>query len=256
MAAEEPVHDGMFYHVPVKRGEVPDYVLLPGAPERVDRIASMMDSVEVVRQHREFRVAIGRYRGVRVAAVSTGIGGPSTSIAVEELVRAGATTLIRVGTCGAIREDVAVGDVVVASAAVRLDGASNDYAPPEYPAVASPGLVVALKKTLERMGVRHHVGVVASTSTFYTGQSRRGYRGFLPAHTAARIEELRKLNIICFEMETATLYVIGSIYGLRTASICAAIANRVTGEFKPEAGVNSAIEAALETVVALDQGQL
>lgn len=256
MAAEEPVHGEMFYHVPVRKGEVPDYVLLPGAPERVDRIASMMDAVEVVRQHREFRVAIGRYRGIRVAAVSTGIGGPSTSIAVEELVRAGASVLIRVGTCGAIREDVAVGDAVVASAAVRLDGASNDYAPPEYPAAASPELVVALKKTLERMGVRHHVGVVASTSTFYTGQSRKGYKGFLPAHVAARMEELRKLNVLCFEMETATIYVIGSIYGLRVASVCATIANRVTGEFRPEAGVDSVIKAALETVTALSEGRL
>ncbi len=251
--AEEPKVGKRFYHVPVSEGEVPRYVLLPGAPERVDTIAGFMDSVDAVRQHREFRVAIGTYRGVSVAAVSTGIGGPSTSIAVEELVRAGANTLIRVGTCGALQEHVRVGDVVVASAAVRLDGASDDYAPPWYPASGSPELVLLLAEMLERMGARYHVGLVASASTFYTGQGRRGVGGFLPQHVEGRLEELRRLRVLCFEMETATLYVMGLVYGLRVASVCAAIANRVTGEFKPEAGVDKAIKAALDAVAVLDK---
>ena len=244
--ALEPRKAGLFYHVPVAEGEVPEVVLLPGAPERVDRIASFMDSVSVRRQNREFRVAIGRYRGARVAAVSTGIGGPSTSIAVEELARAGARAFIRVGTCGAIQPDVRVGDVVVCAAAVRYDGASHDYAPPEYPAAAGLRATMALVEAAERLGVRYHVGVVASTSTFYTGQSRPGFAGYSWPGTEDRLRVLQRMNVVCFEMEAATLFTIGLVYGLETGCVCAAVANRVTDTMVPDAGVDDAIRVALE----------
>jgi uridine phosphorylase len=248
VSAEEPLVEDMFYHVPIRRGEAPRYVLLPGAPERVDLIASTWDEVTTRRSHREFKLAIGTYRGVKLAAVSTGIGGPSTSIAVEELARAGASTFIRVGTCGSIQEDIQVGDVVIATAAVRFDGASNDYAPPEYPAVASHELVMALIEAAERLGVRYHVGIVASTSTFYTGQSRPGYRGFTWDAVGSRLELLRRLKVTCFEMEAATLFTISSIYRLRAGCVCAVVANRITNVMKPEAGVRDAIMVANEAV--------
>ncbi len=246
--ATEPRKAGLFYHVPVREGEVPQYVLLPGAPERVDRIAERFDRITVRRQVREFKVAIGTYRGVPVAAVSTGIGGPSTSIAVDELAKAGAKFFIRVGTCGSLQENIRVGDIVVAYAAVRYDGASLDYAPPEYPAVSSPLVLAALVEAAEKLGKRYHVGIVASASTFYLGQSRPGFQGFTWSGVANRLELLKKLRVSCFEMEAATLFVATTVYGLHSGCVCAAVANRVTDEFKPDAGVDDAIEVALEAV--------
>jgi len=244
--ADRPVVGGRMYHIDLAPGEIPPYVLLPGDPARVDKIARTWDSYEVLRQHREYRSARGTYRGAPVAAVSTGIGGPSTAIAVEELAEIGVHTFIRVGTTGALQPWIKPGDVVIASAAVRYDCASSEYAPPEYPAAAAPEAVLALAEAARRLGLRHHVGVVASTATFHLGQSRPGYRGYSWSQAEKRIDDLRRMGVLSFEMEAATIYTLASLYGLRAACICAAIANRATNEFVPEAGVEDAIRAANE----------
>ncbi len=158
---------------------MPRYVLLPGDPGRIDEIVKTWDSYEELAFHREFRSVRGIYRGTSVGAVSTGIGGSSASIAIEELLAIGSDTFIRVGTCGALQGVIEPGDLVIAIAAVRYDGASTDYAPLEYPAVASPEVLMALIEAAERLRVRYHVGIVASTSTFYLGQSRPGYNGYM-----------------------------------------------------------------------------
>ena len=244
--ADEPVFSGKMYHIALGPGDVPPYVLLPGDPGRVDEIAKTWDTWEPVASNREYRSARGRYRGAPIAAVSTGIGGPSTAIAVEELARIGVHTLIRVGTTGAIQEDIEPGTLIIASAAVRLDGASNDYAPAWYPAAASPEAVLALVEAAERLGAPYRVGVVASTATFHLGQSRPGYRGYTWSEAEKRIHDLRAMGVLSFEMEAATIYTLAGLYRLRAACVCAAVANRPRNLFVKNAGVREAILVANE----------
>lgn len=250
MARNAKVGDAV-YHLRLRPGDVPRYVLLPGDPGRVPLIARHWDEAAEVARHREYTTWRGIYRGVPVAATSTGIGSGSTAIAVEELLRVGADTFIRVGTCGALVREVKVGDVVIGVAAVRFDGASRWYAPPEFPAVADWRVVSALVEAAEGLGVRHHVGIVASTDSFYVGQERPGFGGFLPPWTRGLIEALRSLRVLSFEMESATIYTLSYIYGARAGGVYAAIANRETDEFAPEAGVEDAIRVANEAVKIL-----
>jgi uridine phosphorylase len=236
------------YHVMLGPGDIPPYVLLPGDPARVDEIAASWDTAEIVQFHREFKSARGTYRGAPIAAVSTGIGGPSTAIAVEELATIGAHTLIRVGTTGAIQEDIEPGTLVIATGAVRMDGASSDYAPEQFPAHASPEVVLALVEAAKRLGARYRVGVVASTATFHLGQSRPGIRGYTWSGVEKRIDDLRRMGVLSFEMEAATIFTLSQIYRLRSGCVCAVIANRVTGEFRPGQGVDMAIRVANEAL--------
>ncbi len=245
-SAAAPTPEGKMYHIALGPGDIPPFVLLPGDPGRVDMIARTWDRYEIIGQHREYRSARGVYHGAPIAAVSTGIGGPSAAIAVEELARIGAHTLIRVGTTGAIQDYIRPGDVIIASAAVRYEGASHEYAPPEYPAHAAPEAVLALVEAARRLGVRYHVGVVASTATFHLGQSRPGFMGYTWSLAESRISDLQAMGVLSFEMEAATIYTLSSIYGLRAACVCAAVANRVTDEFVVGAGVEEAIRVANE----------
>lgn len=252
MRAEEPRAGEGFYHVRIKPGEISRYVLLPGDPGRVPLIAELWDEGWEVSYHREFRVWSGRVGGRLISACSTGIGSPSASIAVEELARAGADTFIRVGSTGAIQPQVRVGDLVVSSAAMRLEGASRDYAPPEYPAAASYEVLLALIEAAESLGARYHVGVTATTDSFYLGQGRRGLRGYSWSRSERLIDDLRKMRVLNFDMETAAIYTIASVYGLRAGSVCAVFANRVTGEFEA-VGERDAARVAVEAVKILQE---
>ena len=247
-SARRPIVGGKLYHIMVEPGSIPRYVLLPGDPGRVPKIASTWDESREVARNREFVTFVGKYRGVPIAATSTGIGSGSTAIAVEELLAAGADTFIRVGTTGALRRDIRIGDLIIANAAVRWDGASRWYAPPEYPAVAHWSVLKTLIEAAESLGVRYHVGIVASTDSFYIGQERLGYKGFLPPWARGLVETLRSLNVLSFEMETATIFTLASIYGARAGGVYAVIANRETDEFIAEAGVEDAIKVADEAV--------
>lgn len=246
--AKRPIVGNKPYHIMVEPGSIPRYVLLPGDPGRVPRIASSWDEGREVARNREFVTYVGKYKGVPIAATSTGIGSGSTAIAIEELLAVGADTFIRVGTTGALRREVKIGDLIIAHAAVRWDGASRWYAPPEYPAVAHWEVLKALVEAAEILGMRHHVGIVASTDSFYVGQERPGHRGFMPPWTKGLIEMLKSLNVISFEMETATIFTLASIYGARAGGVYAVIANRETDEFIAEAGVDDAIRVADEAV--------
>ncbi len=244
---------GLQYHVRVKPGDVSRYVFVPGDPERVKKIASTWDEAWFVAQHREYLTYTGRYKGVLVSATSTGIGAPSTAIAVEELARVGADTFIRVGTTGALRRDIKVGDLIITNAAVRLEGTSKQYTIPEYPAVADLNVTLALIEAAEELGVRYHVGLTASTDSFYVGQERPGYRGYLPPFNRGLVDYLKSIGVLNFEMEAAALFTIAQIYGLRAGSVCAAIANRETEEFIVDAGVMDAIRVANEAVKILSE---
>ncbi len=249
--ARAPRVGGRTYHLLLSPGDVPRYVLMPGDPGRVPTIAKFWDVGRELARNREYVTWVGKYKGVELAAVSTGIGSGSTAIAVEELLYAGADTFIRVGTTGALRRDVRLGDVIIGIAAVRWDGASRWYAFPEYPAVAHWTVVRALVEAAESLGVRHHVGIVASTDSFYVGQERPGFGGFLPQWVVGLVDSLRRLNVLSFEMESATIFTMASIYGARAGGVYAAIANRETDEFQPEVGVEDAIRVANEAVKIL-----
>ena len=252
-SASRPEVGGRPYHLMVSPGDIAGYVLLPGDPGRVARIARYWDEARLVGDHRGFVSYTGRYKGVGISAVSTGIGGPSTAIVVEELLGLGAHTFIRVGTTGAIVDYVDVGDLVINIASVRMEGTSRAYVMPEYPAVASLDVTLALVFAAENLGVRYHVGIGASTDSFYVGQERPGFKGYIPPWSRGLVELLRSVRVLNFEMEASTIFTLANIYRARAGSVCAVVASRPKDILVPEAGVDNAIKVANEAVVILNE---
>jgi len=248
-ASEDPNADEQ-YHLEVGRDDVADSVLLPGNPERVAKVTDAWDGAAVVADHREYRTATGRYDETPISVTSTGIGSPSAAIAVEELARVGADTFLRVGSCGAIREEASVGDLVITTGAVRQEGTSDEYVREDYPASADDRVVAALVAAAERLGYDYHVGVTASTDSFYAGQGRPGFEGFEAAGSDELVEDLRAANVLNFEMEAAAILTLANLYGLRAGAVCTVYANRVTGEFRTE-GERKAAKCASEAVSIL-----
>ena len=222
--------DGKQYHLQCAPGDVGEYCLLPGDPARCDSIARYFEEPRLVGQNREFRVFTGRLGEKRVSAVSTGIGGPSAVIALEELAELGAHTFIRVGTCGGIRQDVKPGDTVIATAAVRFEGTSREYAPLEFPAVGDYRVTRALDDAAERLGLRRHVGVVQCKDSFY-GQHRPQAMP-VSAMLLERWEAWKRLGVLASEMESAALFVIAAHLGVR----CGAVLHVVWNQERAAAG--------------------
>ena len=241
------------YHLACKRGDLAEYLLVPGDPDRVPKIAKSWDSAREIATHREFRSFTGKYKGAKISALSSGIGPASMAITVNEASNIGAKTFIRVGSTGAIQKDINCGDVIISSSAVRLDYTSNCYVIPEYPAVASYEALVALIEAAERLGIsNYHVGITATTADFYAGQNRKTSVAF-SSGAENLLPTLQRARVLNFEMETATLYVLASLFGLRAASVCAVYANRLTGEFISGAGEENAIKIANEAVKILSE---
>jgi uridine phosphorylase len=240
------------YHINCKHGDLARYLLVTGDPERVPKIAKHWTSVKEVSSHREFRAFKGAFKGVEISAISSGIGPAAMSIVVNEAANIGAQTFIRVGSCGALQKSINCGDLIISSAAVRLDGTSNCYVIPEYPAVADYEVLPALIEAVESLGVRYHVGITATTSDFYDGQARVSCKNFSAPQCENLIQTLQKANVLNFEMETATLFVLCSLFGLKAGTVCAVYANHVTGKFEPYAGEEDCIKVANEAVKILD----
>lgn len=233
VSATRPVtEDREQYHLEVKEGDVAKSVLIPGDPQRVERISSLWDSTREVAMHRQFVTHTGKYKGADISACSTGIGGPGTAIVIEELANVGADTFLRVGSCATLKEDIEIGDIIISTAAVRLDGTSKQYVRPEYPASASYEVVLAFVEAAETLGLTYHLGISASTDSFYLGQSRPGFGGYTQSMSETLIEDLTRANVANFEMEAATLFTLGNIFGFRTGAVCAVYANRVRDEFE------------------------
>ncbi len=233
VSATRPVtEDREQYHLEVKEGDVAKSVLIPGDPQRVERISSLWDSTKEVAMHRQFVTHTGKYKGADISACSTGIGGPGTAIVIEELANVGADTFLRVGSCATLKEDIEIGDIIISTAAVRLDGTSKQYVRPEYPASASYEVVLAFVEAAETLGLTYHLGISASTDSFYLGQSRPGFGGYTQSMSETLIEDLTRANVANFEMEAATLFTLGNIFGFRTGAACAVYANRVRDEFE------------------------
>ena len=248
MALEPKDESGRPYHIRLSKKDVGKIAFLPGDPGRVPLIAKRFQKAKDLGMHREYAAYGGELDGEKVVAVSTGIGGPSAAIAVEELARLGVRVMIRVGTCGAISPAIEPGSVIIADSAVRMDGTSMQYVPPGYPAAATPGVVMALVDAAASLRKEAHVGITASTDSFYVGQGRKSFGGYMPARRANIVSELRAANVLCFEMEAATLFTLGRVFGLRTGATFAVVANRSSDAFRLGAGIDSAIDVATESV--------
>lgn len=231
-SARAPIVAGKEYHIACKKGDVAPFVLIPGDPGRVGKIAGLWDSSHEVAYHREYHTMTGKMGGVPISCTSSGIGAPTLAIAVDELCRIGAETFIRVGTCGGIQKDEKIGDLVITTGAVRLDGASRDMVIPEYPAVASFEVVMALIEAAEELKFPYHVGISASTDTFYNGQGRPALNNYLPSFKKNILKDMQDAGIKNFEMEASCLLTMASLFGKRAGAVCVIIANRVTDEFK------------------------
>jgi uridine phosphorylase len=240
------------YHINCKRGDLAEYLLVPGDPERVPKIARYWSHGREVSSHREFRSFMGVFEGVKVSAISSGIGPGAMSIVVNEAASIGVKTFIRVGSCGSLREDIECGDLIIASAAVRLDGTSDCYIMPEYPAVANYEVLLALIEAAESIGVKYHVGVTATASDFYAGQARVVGKEFHSSRCNALISTLKDTGVLSYEMETATLFVLCSLFGLNAGAVHAVYANRVTDEVKPYAGEEDCIKVANTAIKILN----
>lgn len=223
--------------------------ILPGDPGRVARIADRFDRSEALASKREFTSALGFAGDDPIVVCSTGIGGPSTSIAVEELAQLGVRTFLRVGTTGAIQDDIAVGDVIVTTGAVRLDGASQHFAPLEYPAVAHFDCTNALVAAADGLGITRHVGVTASSDTFYPGQERYDtVSGYVNRRFAGSRDEWAALHVLNYEMEGATLFTMCAANGWRAGMVAGVLVNRTAQEI-PDASVHDMVEEAAVGVV-------
>jgi uridine phosphorylase len=209
------------YHLQLGPGQVGAYVLLPGDPGRCERIAARLDGARREASNREFTTWTGSLDGVGVSVTSTGIGGPSTAIAVEELVKLGAQTLVRVGTCGSLEPGLGLGDVVVVQAAARGDGTSGHYAPGGYPAVADLDVVVALRDAVEASGHRGRVGVVLSNDAFYAEMEPEGFP--MEAEIRARWRAWARAGCVAVEMEAATLLTVARVRRVRAGAALAVI---------------------------------
>ncbi|UCF20256.1 MAG: uridine phosphorylase [Gemmatimonadota bacterium] len=244
---------GKVYHLDLDEKSIRGarHAFLPGDPGRVSQLAAGFDaSAHELAYRREFRTYLGELSGEPVLVTSTGIGGSSTSIAVEELAKLGVHTFLRVGTTGAIQPDIAIGDVIITSGAVRLDGASHHYAPIEYPAVANHEVLAALVEAARSLGLPHHVGVTASSATFYPGEERSdSFSGYVLRSFQGSTEEWRRLQVLNFEMESATLFTMCSALGLRAGCVTGVV-NRAGGDRISEGDLSRGEDAAIQVAVA------
>lgn len=245
--------NGKEYHLQCAQGDVGGYCILPGDPARCDFIAKYLESPRRVGQNREFRVITGSLGEKTVSVVSTGIGGPSAVIALEELAELGAHTFLRVGTCGGIHTKVCPGDVVIASAAVRQEGTSREYAPIEYPAAADFAVTAALQQAAALLGQKHHVGVVQCKDSFY-GQHRPQVMP-VAAQLQYQWEAWKRLGVLASEMESAALFVAAAHLGVRCGAVLHVVWNQerqALGLEEPEAhDVSGAVRTAIEAVKRL-----
>lgn len=228
--ADFPMYEGnKVPHLRVSEEHIAPVALLPGDPGRVNLIGEhLMDQFKILGDNREFRIGTGYYQENPVTVCSTGIGGPSTEIAVLELIKLGVKHLIRIGGTGAIQEGIECGDLIINTGSVRLGGTSSAYARVEYPAVANFHVVKALVDSCEELGYTYHLGIGGTTSSFYHAQGRSLNE---VNYHAGIIEELKGLNVLNLEMESETILTLASVMGVSAATLCVVHANRITNKW-------------------------
>ena len=216
--------EGKQYHIGLKNGDVGEYVILPGDPKRCKKIAEYFDNAEFIADNREYTTYTGYLDGTKVSVTSTGIGGPSAAIAMEELVKVGAKTFIRVGTCGGMDLNVKGGDIVIATGAIRMEGTSKEYAPIEFPAVANLDITNSLVQAAKNLNYTYHTGVVECKDSFY-GQ-HDPHRMPVNYELQNKWEAWKKLGCLASEMESAALFIVASTLKVKAGSVFLTVANQ------------------------------
>ena len=261
MSDDQADHDTK-YHIGFGRADLgadpPTLVLLSGDPDRTSYIARhKLRNARLLSERRGLHSYCAELPdGREVLCCTSGMGGPSTSIVLNELAQVGVRSIIRIGTTGSIQPHVQVGSVVISSASLTRHGAALDVAPPGFPAVGDPFLTVRLAATAERLGVRYHVGITASVDSFFEGQERTAssVNPVLLRRLQGMTEEYRALGILNYEMESASVFTFSSVYGLRAGCICAVVAQRTDGEDVVLAEKDEAIERAIAVAIATAVG--
>jgi uridine phosphorylase len=242
------------YHIGLGPGELADFILLPGDPDRTGRIATRLDSIEREHRHREFASVTGTYRGLRVSILSTGIGTDNVEIAVAEVLAiTDRPTFVRVGSCGGLQPEMELGDLVVSTGAVRLETTTSWFVHDGYPAVASYEVVLALLEAANRGGRRVHLGLTATAPGFYGAQGRP--IPSLPIRFPDLADDMMRQRVLNFEMEASALLVLASLARCRAGVVCAVYAQRSTGAFvagaQQEAAESACVETGLDSLVIL-----
>ena len=218
------------YHIDLGPGELAEYILLPGDPDRTARIARLLDDVELERRNREFASVTGTYRGLRVSIVSTGIGTDNVEIVMAEILAITTRpTFIRVGSCGALQPEMALGDLAISTGSVRLETTTSWFVHDGYPAVADHEAVIALIEAAERLGKRYHVGITATAPGFFGAQGRPIPQ--LPIRYPDLAEDMARQRVMNFEMEASAVLVLAGLARCRAGVVCAVFAQRTTGDF-------------------------
>lgn len=216
--------DNKQYHIGIDASDIGKYVILPGDPKRCEKIAAHFDDAKLVGDRREYVTYTGYLNGEKVSVTSTGIGGPSAAIAMEELVKLGAHTFIRVGTCGGMQENIKSGDVVIANAAIRAEGTSKEYAPIEFPAVSTFEVTSALKNASDKLKQKSHVGVVQCKDSFY-GQHEPDKMP-ISYELENKWQAWLRMGTLASEMESAALFTVANYLGVRAGSCFLVVANQ------------------------------
>jgi uridine phosphorylase len=234
------------YHIDLGPGELAEYLLLPGDPDRTAKIGRLLDDIELERRHREFASVTGTYRGLRVSIVSTGIGTDNVEIAVAEILAiTKRPTFIRVGSSGALQPQIGLGDLLISTGAVRLETTTSWFVHDGYPAVADYEAVIALIEAAERLGHRYHVGLTATAPGFFGAQGRPIPQ--LPIRYPDLAEDMARQRVMNFEMEASALLVLAGLARCRAGVVCATYAQRTTGDFVTGEAKNAAESACVET---------
>lgn len=235
----------------LKQLDLPRYLLLPGDPDRINLMASQWTDAQVLDLPRGYRAAVGTYKGARIGAVCTMMGAPSLDIILADLARLGADTFIRVGTCGTIQEKITPGSLIINDASVRLDGTTHFYVRNEFPAAASFDVTFALSDAAASGAAAYHVGTGATSGSFFVGQGRPGFNDYMSLEGERIFEEMKRAGVLNFEMETAALLTLSRVFGFRAGSVCSVIANRITGVWSENGGIERACLVGAEAVKRL-----
>jgi uridine phosphorylase len=234
------------YHIDLGPGELAEYILLPGDQDRTAKVAQRFDEVEFTRRHREFASATGTYKGRRVSCVSTGIGTDNVEIVIAEILAiTKRPTFIRIGSCGVLRDDIALGDLVITTGAVRLEATTHFFVHEGYPAVADYAAVAALLEAANNLGHPAHLGVTATAPGFYGAQGRPIPQ--LPIRFPDLADEMTRQGVANFEMEASALLVLAALAKCRAGVVCTAYAQRVSGSFVQGEQKERAEAACIET---------
>lgn len=230
----------LLYHIKLKQGDTAKYVLLPSNPKNVAVIAGYLDNAKLIADYREYVTVTGEYKGIPVSIVSTGMGGPSTAIAVEELIKVGACTFIRIGTSRGLSPKLKHGDLIIAQGAIKDEGTPSEYIPHEYPALADINVIRALKEASEALNSNHHIGVVHSTDSVYG--TLEPDKSFFRERSTSKLEDYTRAGALGSDMESAALFSIASLRRVRAGCIMAVM--RETEQI---------VRVALNAIVILEQ---